>query len=153
MNVRFIFVASWTALCISCTNLTTQSTNEPQFFSSAATEALSLPLSDAVQVGDLLFLSGVVGNVPGTLRLVPGGIKAETRQTMDNISAVLKARNLDMAAVIKCTVFLADIAEWSAFNAVYAEYFSGPPPARSAFGANGLALGARVEVECAAYAG
>lgn len=109
-----------------------------------------LPFSEAVQVGDTLYLSGMVGVVPGTMTLVEGGMAAEARQTMDNIRTVLETHGYRMADVVKCTVMLADIGEWGDFNPIYQGYFSPPYPARSALGANGLALGARVEVECLA---
>jgi 2-iminobutanoate/2-iminopropanoate deaminase len=113
---------------------------------------LGFPFSESVQVGDMLFLAGQIGNVPGTRALVPGGIEAETRQVMDNIGAVLKRRGLGYDSLVKCTVMLTDMKEWPAFNTIYATYFKpGRYPARSAFGANGLALGSRVEVECWAH--
>lgn len=111
-----------------------------------------LPFSEAVRVGDVLYLSGQVGVLPGQLALIPGGVKPESHQTMRNIEAVLKANGLTLSDVIRCTVMLADIAEWDIFNEVYRSYFSAPYPARSAMGVNGLALGARVEVECTAAA-
>jgi 2-iminobutanoate/2-iminopropanoate deaminase len=107
-----------------------------------------LPFSESVRVGDLLFLSGQVGEVQG--ELVPGGIEAEAVQAMKNIQAALERRGLALPNVVKCTVFLADIGEWAAFNEVYKRFFEPPYPARSALGANGLALGARTEVECIA---
>ena len=111
-----------------------------------------LPFSEAVRVGDTVYLSGQIGNVPGPgpVRLAPGGMAAEARQTMDNIQTSLQAHGLSMADVVKCTVMLADMKEWGAFNDVYKTYFSGNFPARSAFGSNGLAFNARVEVECIA---
>ena len=110
------------------------------------------PFSDAVQVGDMLILSGQVGAKPGTGAVVPGGIETETRQALDNVAASLKRRGLGLDAVVKCTAMLADMKEWPAFNAVYATYFKkGHYPTRSAFGVGGLALGARVELECWAY--
>ena len=112
-------------------------------------DELDLPFSAAVRVDNTLYLSGNVGNVPGTLELAEGGIEGETRQTMENISAVLEQFGSSMDDVVKCTVFLADMAEWSAMNAVYRTYFR-KPPARSALGASGLALDARVEIECIA---
>jgi reactive intermediate/imine deaminase len=110
----------------------------------------ALPLSDAVRVGDLLFLSGKLGIRPGERQLVEGGIQPETRQTLENIKAALEKYGSSMTRVVKCTVFLADIAEWSAMNDVYKSYFPVNPPARSALGVSGLALGARVEIECVA---
>ena len=112
-----------------------------------------LPFSSAVRVGDLLFLSGQVGVLPGTTELVPGGIEPETRQTMENIKAVLAYAGSSLDRVVKCTVFLADLQHYAAMNAVYASYFPVNPPARSTLGANGLALGAAVEIECIALVG
>ena len=109
------------------------------------------PFSRAVRVGELLFLAGQIGT-DASGRLVPGGIQPETRQTLENIRAELRRQGLGMDRVAKCTVFLADMSEWGRMNEVYATFFPGPKPARSAAGANGLALGARVEIECiAAY--
>jgi len=112
---------------------------------------LGLPFSESVRVGSLLFLSGQIGSGADG-KLAPGGISAEANQTLLNIAATLEKRGLGMEDVIKCTVFLADISEWAAFNEVYVKHFTAPYPARSALGANGLALNARAEVECiAAY--
>jgi reactive intermediate/imine deaminase len=111
----------------------------------------TLPFSEAVRHGDTLYLSGQIGIVPGSMTLVPGGIAAEARQTMQNVRATLEAHGLSMARIVKCTVMLADMAEWPTFNEVYVGFFApGALPARSAFGCNGLALGARVELECIA---
>lgn len=112
-----------------------------------------LPFSEAVRLGGTLYLSGMVGVAPGTDSLVAGGIRAETRRTMENIGAVLRAHGSSRARVVKCTVFLADIGQWDAFNEVYRTYFEAPYPARSALGADGLALDARVEVDCVAAVG
>ena len=121
-----------------------------EFLNSGRVLPATLPFSEAVRHGDTLYLSGQVGIAPGTMVLVSGGIREETRQTMENIKASLEAHGCSLANVVKCTVMLADISEWSAFNEVYVTYFSRPYPARSALGANGLALGARVEIECIA---
>lgn len=111
-----------------------------------------LPFSDAVRVGDVLYLSGQIGI--GADGKVPDGIEAQTKQAMDNIGAVLKRAGLGYGDVFHCTAFLADMKDWPAFNKVYVPYFpAGKMPARSAFGANGLALGALLEIECQAYAG
>jgi len=111
-----------------------------------------LPFSSAVRVGDMLYLSGQIGNRPdGTL---PDGIEAQSRQAMDNVGAVLKSVGLGYGDVVKCTVMIDDIKQWGEFNKVYVTYFpDGKFPARSAFGADGLALGALLEVECWAHVG
>ena len=111
-----------------------------------------LPFSDAVRVGDILYLSGQIGIGPdGKL---PSGMEAQTKQAMDNIGAVLKRAGVGYDRIFHCTVMLSDMNNWRAFNTVYLGYFpDGPLPARSAFGTNGLALGALVELECQAYAG
>lgn len=110
----------------------------------------SLPFSDAVRVGNMLYLSGQIG-VDDKLQLVPGGIKAETKATMENIRAILERAGSSLDNVVKCTCMLADMSEWPAMNEVYATFFKKERlPARSALGANGLALGARVEIECLA---
>lgn len=111
-----------------------------------------LPFSAAVRVGNMLFLSGQIGT-DSTGRLVPGGIEAETRRAMRNIQQVLERNGSSLDRVVKCTVMLADMREWSAMNGVYASFFPGHKPARSAFGATGLALDARTEIECIATAG
>lgn len=115
----------------------------------------NLPVfSLAVRSGDLIFLSGQLGAVPGESppRVVEGGIEAETHQTMENIIAVLDAAGATLEDLLKCTVFLADIADYEAMNAVYAEYFPSDPPARAALAGSGLALGALVELDCIAVA-
>jgi len=107
-----------------------------------------MPFSDAVRVGNMLYLSGKIGNIPGTPELAEGGIAGETRQALENIKASLEKYGSSMSEVVKCTVFLADIAEWGAMNEVYRTYFPTNPPARSALGTSGLALNSRVEIEC-----
>ena len=110
-----------------------------------------LPFSSAVRVGDMLYLSGQIGNrADGSL---PEGIEAQSRQVMDNIGGVLKSAGLGFGDVVKCTVMIDDIKQWGDFNKVYVTYFPDRKfPARSAFGADGLAMGALIEVECWAYA-
>lgn len=123
-----------------------------EHFGRSALNGQPLPFSDAVRVGDILYLSGQIGIGPdGKL---PDGIEAQTRQAMDNVGSILKRAGLTYADVFHCTAFLADMKDWPAFNKIYVPYFpAGNMPARSAFGANGLALGARLEIECQAYAG
>ena len=118
----------------------------------APADSWPYPFSPAVRAGGFLFVSGQIGAKMenGAMTLVPGGIEAETRQTMDNIRDILTRNGSSLERVTKCTVMIADMSEWPRMNAVYATYFPGPKAARSALGANGLALGARVEIECIA---
>jgi 2-iminobutanoate/2-iminopropanoate deaminase len=111
------------------------------------------PFSPAVRVGDVVHLSGMLGIVPETGRLAEGGIEAETQQTLRNIEATLRRLNLDMTAVFKCMVILADIGDFQAMNRAYVPFFTaGSRPTRTTF-QGGLVLGARVEIECQAFAG
>lgn len=112
-----------------------------------------LPFSSAVQVGNVLYLSGQIGVLPGTRQLVDTGVAKQTQQTLDNIKAVLTHAGSSMDRVFKCTVFLANMADYDAMNSVYRTYFPKDPPARSTVAGSGLALGAKVEVECLATAG
>ncbi len=112
-----------------------------------------LPLSSAVRVGNLVFLSGQIGNLPGTRELADTGIAGQTRQTFENIKTVLAAAGSSLAEVTKCTVFLADMKDYAGMNRVYAAYFPGAKPARSTVAGTGLAFGAKVEIECIAVAG
>jgi 2-iminobutanoate/2-iminopropanoate deaminase len=105
-----------------------------------------LPFSEAVRVGAMLYLSGKLGT-DSSGKLVPGGIAAETRQTMENIQAALERCGSSLNHVVKATVMLADMNEWAEMNRVYVTYFRDHLPARSAMGVNGLARGARVEIE------
>jgi len=109
-----------------------------------------LPFSEAVRVGNTLFLSGQIGITPGSMKLVEGGIREQAKQTMENIKMTLETNGYTIDDVVKCTVMLADMSEWATFNEVYRTFFTKHFPARSAFGASGLATGARVEVECIA---
>lgn len=121
-----------------------------QYLNSGKILPTGLPFSEAVRVGNTLYLSGQIGILPHTTTLIAGGIKAESQQTLQNIQATLETHGYQISDLVKCTVMLADIKEWAAFNDVYKTFFSTHFPARSALGANGLAFGARVEVECIA---
>jgi 2-iminobutanoate/2-iminopropanoate deaminase len=123
---------------------------DPTYHTLPGRASLGLPYSDAVRVGDLLFLSGTVGQVPGTRQVVPGGVVAETRQALENIKTNLEAHGSSLDRVAKCTVLLADINEFETMNQVYREYFPRNKPARTTFGVAALPLGARVEIECIA---
>jgi 2-iminobutanoate/2-iminopropanoate deaminase len=140
-----------TTTCCLCLFLISQAETQPP-----AVEYLTgnrvrpLPFSDAVRVGSLLYLSGQLGT-DDNFALVPGGIQAETKQALERIRHLLERHGSSLDHVVKCTVMLTDMSEWQAMNEVYISYFPKDRlPARSALGVNGLALGARVEIECLA---
>ena len=140
-------------LCLFGCNPPTETIESPpviQHYISENTTKMNLPFSDAVIVDNMIYLSGQIGNTPGSFKLVEGGIRAEAKQTMENIKATLAANGATMDDIIKCRVFIEDIKEWGIFNEEYVKFFPNKKPARSALGANGLALGAKVEVECMA---
>ena len=141
------------ALCLIASAHGADRASAVQFLNSPAAEQRNLPFSEAVRAGDFLFLAGQIGDDRKTGQVVPGGIVPEARQALQHMKDVLERNGSSLKDVVKCTVFLADIAEWPAFNNVYREFFSKPFPARSALAASGLAMNARVEVECIAYAG
>ena len=143
LNIRMLFILVFIASS-SCV----VAADKPEIYPSSRYP--DYPFSEAVAYSGVLYLSGDIGTGPSG-KLVEGGIVPESRQTMENIKATLNRHGLDMGDIIKCTVFLADISEWPAFNEIYAAYFQkGKYPARSALAASGLALGARVELECIA---
>lgn len=147
-----LWTVAFAAFVVGCASAGPDRTQPERFElrSSEVTAGLDLPFSEVARVGDLLLLSGMVGTRPGTVELVPGGIEAEARQALENIRAVLASVGAGPEDVVKCTVMLDEIEEWGAFNRVYTSFFGDHRPARSAFGADGLALGAAVEVECIA---
>lgn len=123
---------------------------ELEVFGTEKTKSLNLPFSEAVAVGDLLFVSGQIGNKPGELTLVSGGVQAQTRQAMNNIIDILNRYGSSVEKIAKCTIFLGDMSEWGEMNIAYLEALGNHRPARSALGASGLALGGSVEIECIA---
>jgi reactive intermediate/imine deaminase len=158
MTSRILAAACAAFLAAGCGRVVTDERPQVEHFPAVGTSARAaqaggfrLPFSAAVRAGDILYLSGQIGTRPdGTLA---EGMEAQARQTMDNIAAVLAAAGLGWSDVFRCMVMLDDMAQWQAFNRIYVGYFGdGPLPARSALGADGLALGALVEVECQAYA-
>jgi 2-iminobutanoate/2-iminopropanoate deaminase len=127
--------------------MSSENQQEIQYFTTEGMK--NLPFSEAVRVGNILYLSGHIG-IDSAMKLIPGGIAAETRQVMENIKATLERYGSSIDHVIKVTVMLADMKEWEEMNNVYVQFFSKHLPARSSLGANGLAMGARVEIECIA---
>jgi reactive intermediate/imine deaminase len=110
-------------------------------------EPSELPFSPIVEANGFVFLAGQIGDVPGHRGPVPGGIEAETEAMLENVGRLLRAAGLDYGDVVKCTVYLADFADFAAMNQVYRRYFPTDPPTRATVGVNGLALGSRIEIE------
>jgi reactive intermediate/imine deaminase len=111
------------------------------------------PLSSAVRVGNLVFLSGALGTKPGGGGLADGGIEGQTRQALENVKASAALAGVTMADIAKCTVFLTDVANFQAMNGVYKEFFPTEPPARTTVAVAGLVVpGALLEIECIAAA-
>lgn len=138
------------SLALACLHAVAVNAAPVKYLNSGKILPVELPFSEAVLVGDTLYLSGQLGSIPGTLQLVSGGFEAQALQTLKNIQTVLVSHGFALHELVKCTVMLADIADWPAFNKIYASFLQPPYPARSAFGASGLGLGALLEVECIA---
>ena len=134
----------------TASTITQTDTSAGSFYSSAPSLEQGFPFSDVVTTpGGLVFISGLVGTDESG-ELVPGGLEAETHAIFRQMTAYLAHLNLDLTDVVKCLVMIDDIAQWGDFNGVYTQYFKPPYPARSAMGADGLALGASLELECIA---
>jgi 2-iminobutanoate/2-iminopropanoate deaminase len=147
-----MFLASAGAVLLTSSAAAAPAHPAVEHFGRPALNGQRLPFSDAVRVGDIVYLSGQLG--VGADGKLPDGIEAQTKAAMDNVGAALKRAGLGYDRIFHCTAYLADMKDWPAFNQVYLGYFpDGPLPARSAIGANGLALGAKLEIECQAYAG
>ena len=121
-----------------------------EHFSSEQTIKQNFPFSDAVRVNNTVYISGMIGEDEKG-NLVEGGIVPEAHTVMKKMGNILAHFNLGYDDVVKCLVMIDDIGEWSMFNSVYVQYFDKPYPARSAFGADGLAGNASFELECIAY--
>jgi 2-iminobutanoate/2-iminopropanoate deaminase len=142
--MRHAIIAASVLLCAACA----PAHRAPEFI--AATSGPARPFSPAVRANGFLFLSGQIGTDTAG-KVVTGGVQAETRQALENIRAVLTRAGLSFDRVVKCTVFMADMKEWASMNEVYVTFFDASRrPARSALGTTGLALDARVEIECLA---
>ena len=139
-------------LIASCSNNQNNSSNkisEIEYYTSDSSKEVDFPFSDATIVNNIIYVSGQVGNIPGETRVVEGGIREETKQTIRNIENILVNLGSSLDKVFKCTCMLSDISEWSEMSDEYKKYFNKDKrPSRSAFAGSGLALGAKVEIEC-----
>lgn len=110
----------------------------------------NLPFSEAVRINNTIYLSGAIGIKPGAKSVVDGGIKAETKQALINIKEILSNYKLDLSNIVKCQVMLNNMSDFKEFNTEYRKFFKAPFPARSTYAVSGLALGAKIEIECIA---
>jgi 2-iminobutanoate/2-iminopropanoate deaminase len=136
-------------MLVALTTVVPTAAAQRQFINTPGMHPKGLPFSDAVLAGDTLYLSGNIGLDPKTGK-VPDDFTEEARQALKNLGAVLKTAGYDYKDVVKVNVFLADMARFNEWNKVYQEFFAGDFPARSTVGVNGLALGAKLEVEMVA---
>ena len=148
--LKIIIIATISLIASACQPPDTgRQVSDIEYLHLPGTEGIGLPFSSAVRVDNTIYLSGVIGLEPGTLRPAEGGIQAEARAAMETIRETLETFGSSMDRVVKCTVFLADESDRDAFNEIYMSYFD-TLPARSGVTVKGLALGARAEVECIA---
>lgn len=145
--MKYIFLLLIVLILSACQQVKTE--RSVTFHSSHWPRKADAPFSDAVAVGDLFFLSGQLGIDDATRQLVSGGIVPETRQTLENIKAILNHHDMTLRDVVKCLVILSDIDDFAAFNDVYKTYLP-QKPARTTFAASGLAINAKIEIECVA---
>jgi 2-iminobutanoate/2-iminopropanoate deaminase len=150
---KLIFILTTFLLAASCANPSKNSleSSKATYIQTEEFAKLNLPFSQAVRYENLIYVSGQIGDLEETGKLIDGGIIPETNQTMKNIKKVLEQNGSSMENIIKCTCMLADISEWSQMSNEYIKFFPNHKPARSAFATTGLALGARVEIECIAF--
>jgi len=148
--MKIILKKTMSMIVLCCASLLANAAERPalELLGSEQTKALGLPFSEAVAVGDLLFVSGQIGSKPDELKLVAGGVQAETRQAMQNIIAILERNGSSVDKIAKCTIYLSDMDQWADMNVAYLEALGTHRPARSALGSSGLALGGSVEIEC-----
>ena len=157
MRVKFLFFIVLLQSCLSLNvankkvaSNSQSSQNEIQYVNSDDTKEKGYPFSDATVVNGMIYLSGAIGTLPDG-SVVSGGIVAETRQTMMNIKNRLEKMGGSMDDIFKCTCMLADIKDWPLMSQEYKKFFNPEKlPARSAFAGSGLALGAKLEIECMA---
>ena len=130
-----------------CSN---QNINDAEYYVSEISEQLNFPFSDAAIVGNIIYVSGQVGSKPGTREVVDGGIGAETMQTLNNIKMILNDLGSSSDKIFKCLCMLEDINDYSDMNNAYTKFFNNRDylPSRSTFAGSGLALGAKIEIEC-----
>ena len=147
IHILRIKILSIIILFCGCTN---QSINDAEYFVSEISIQLKFPFSDAAIVGNIIYVSGQVGSKPGTREVVEGGIAAETIQTLNNIKMILNDLGSNSNKIFKCLCMLEDINDYTEMNNAYTMFFNSRDnlPSRSTFAGSGLALGAKIEIEC-----
>ena len=147
IHILKIKILSVLILFYSCSS---QTYDNVEYFVSETSKELNFPFSDASIVGNIIYVSGQVGSKPGTREIVEGGIGAETTQTLNNIKMVLNDLGSNSDKIFKCLCMLEDINDYAEMNNAYTTFFSGREnlPSRSTFAGSGLALGAKIEIEC-----
>ena len=148
MEFKTVAVAMLSLMLTTCDMNVETGKHDVEYLQTEEFAALNYPFSEAVRVRNMLYLSGQIGTLPHSDELISGGIGPETKQTMENINNVLEKYGSSMDKVVKCLCMLADISEWGDMSKAYVKFFPDHKPARSAFAGTGLALGARVEIEC-----
>ena len=147
IHILKIKVLSILILFISCSN---HNINDAEYFVSEISKKLNFPFSDAAIVGNIIYVSGQIGSIPGTREVVKGGISAETMQTLDNIKMILNDLGSNPNKIFKCLCMLENIDDYADMNNAYITFFNSRDklPSRSTFAGSGLALGAKIEIEC-----
>ena len=147
IHILRIKILSILILFISCSD---QTNNDAEYFISEISKELNFPFSDAAIVGDIIYVSGQIGSKPGTREVVEGGIAAETIQTLNNIKMILNDLGSNSNKIFKCLCMLEDINDYTEMNNAYTMFFNSRDnlPSRSTFAGSGLALGAKIEIEC-----
>ena len=147
IHIFKIYTFSVFILLVSCS---THTNYDAEYFVSEISRELNFPFSDAAIVGNIIYVSGQIGSKPGTREVVEGGISAETTQTLNNIKMILNDLGSSSDKIFKCLCMLEDIDDYTEMNNAYTTFFNSRNnlPSRSTFAGSGLALGAKIEIEC-----
>ncbi len=147
--IIIVFSSCSIELFRSNTEINDQDNGTIEFFTSSESEKLGFPFSDATIVDNIIYVSGQVGNFPGTTKLISGGIGPETTQALNNIKSILEQAGSSSKNIFKCLCMLSNIDDYSEMNNTYRMFFNeSEKPSRSTFAGSGLALGAKIEIEC-----
>ena len=145
-----IFKVTILSILIFISSCSNQTINNAEYFVSEISKELNFPFSDAAIVGNIIYVSGQIGSKPGTREIVDGGIAAETTQTLNNIMMILNGLGSNSDKIFKCLCMLENIDDYAEMNNAYTRFFNSRDnlPSRSTFAGSGLALGAKIEIEC-----